>query len=96
MITSCKLATLALAGGTMLMALSGVSLAREIPRLQGRYMSGQGLAAPTAAPAPAYRVNPQEFEADEDFANAKNPALLPYQRGRGQETGGGGQILFGQ
>ncbi|POR40434.1 hypothetical protein [Methylobacterium sp. V23] len=91
MITSCKLATLVLAGGTMLMVLSGASLARDIPGLQGHYMSGQGLAAPTA-----YRINPQEFEADEDFANAHNPALLPYQRGRGQETGGGGQILFEQ
>ncbi|CAO4179182.1 Lipoprotein [Methylorubrum aminovorans] len=34
------------------------------------------------------------FETDTDSANANNPALPPYARGRGQETGGPARELI--
>lgn len=34
------------------------------------------------------------FETDADSANANNPALPPYARGRGQETGGPARDLI--
>lgn len=34
------------------------------------------------------------FETDADSANANNPALPPYARGRGQETGGPARELI--
>ncbi|MBB2960877.1 hypothetical protein [Methylobacterium sp. R2-1] len=36
----------------------------------------------------------EDFETDADYANAKNPALPPYARGRGQETGGPARELI--
>lgn len=41
-----------------------------------------------AAPRDAF------FESDADSANANNPALPPYARGRGQETGGPARELI--
>lgn len=35
-----------------------------------------------------------DFETDTDSANADNPALPPYARGRGQETGGPARALI--
>lgn len=44
----------------------------------------------------AARINPNIplYADDEDGGNARNPALPPYERGRGQETGGPARNLI--
>lgn len=55
-----------------------------------------GLCTSTLASAWAAGAVPRNefFETDTDAANANNPALPPYARGRGQETGGPARDLI--
>ncbi|MER2252405.1 hypothetical protein ABS772_21000 [Methylorubrum podarium] len=54
-----------------------------------------GICTSALTPALTVGATPRnEFEADTDFANANNPALPPYARGRGEETGGPARELI--
>ncbi|GEO99251.1 hypothetical protein [Methylobacterium haplocladii] len=61
----------------------------------GQYMS-TGFAEPAPMMAEASRRSWIHAPRDDDSANAKNPALPWYARGRGQETGGPDRMEIGQ
>lgn len=61
----------------------------------GRYMSTNALQAEPVALMPSRRTWIGGAR-DDDSANAKNPALPWYSRGRGQETGGPDRMAIGE
>ncbi|MCE4224983.1 hypothetical protein HCU64_14570 [Methylobacterium sp. C25] len=80
------LAILTLAGSAAFASV-GAAQARPVPMPESHYTTFDALEAPAREPI---IVSP-----DTDGANAKNPALPSYQRGRGQETGGPARQLIG-
>jgi hypothetical protein len=78
---------------TMTRTIAAVALAASALVGMTGLSQAQGLRAPqvrfiTSPSAPIY--------GDADGANAKNPALPAYARGRGQETGGPARELIGR
>ncbi|WP_041357388.1 hypothetical protein [Methylorubrum extorquens] len=77
--------------GALAAASAGASAKAVAPE---RACSGICTSALTPAWTAGATPRNEFFETDTDFANANNPALPPYARGRGQETGGTARELI--
>lgn len=89
---------LAACGGLGTLSAQAQPLHHALHHVQGgRYMSS-GLVSPepVASSEEASRRAWIGGPRDDDSANAKNPALPWYSRGRGSETGGPARMLIGE
>ncbi|MEE7456517.1 hypothetical protein MPAR168_12970 [Methylorubrum populi] len=77
--------------GTLAAASAGADAKAVAPE---RICSGHCTSALASAWAAGAAPRNEFFETDADSANANNPALPPYARGRGQETGGPARELI--
>ncbi|WP_096487663.1 hypothetical protein [Methylorubrum populi] len=86
-----KALALFVAVGALAVASGGASAKTIAPERACSVLCTSALASAwTAGAAPRNDF----FETDTDSANANNPALPPYARGRGQETGGPARELI--
>ncbi|PXW51425.1 hypothetical protein [Methylobacterium sp. B4] len=86
-----KALVLLVAVGALATASAGASTKAVAPE---RACSGFCTSALASAWATGTTPRIDFFETDPDSANANNPALPPYARGRGQETGGPARELI--